>query len=971
MPTNTLSTTFETNLASAAIAPASGSSLSTSDPTLQITGRASSASPMIGNGTGLLGQYYQGKNFETFKFERTDATVNFDWADGAPAQSMAADCFAVRWSGQLQAGYSETYTFYTTSDDGIRLWVNGEQVIDNWVNHAATENIGRITLEAGKKYDIKLEYYEHSGNAVSTLMWSSDSQIKEVIPQSQFYIPIGGGNGLQGDYYNGINFDTLKLSRTDGTVNFDWGTGSPASVVNAEQFSARWTGQVQPTYSETYTFYTNADDGVRLWVNGQQLVNNWTNQAPTEKQGSITLEAGKKYDIKLEYYDNTNGAVSQLKWSSPHQQKQVIPQDQLFSPPIQLLNSKPAIMVPGQQTAIAGTNLPIAGISITDVDAGNGQMTVTLSATNGALTVNGSINGGVTMANIKNNGTGSVVLVGTLLQISATLANPAALSYINNAGFTGTDTIQVTVNDNGNSGSGGAQIDTRSLSVKVSNLNDPSDLTTIGMNLSGVNDWSTEWPFVDVFKTSRPWLSQKEGAGWGQGGDLKLTPEGWVASLAPGQFAETIMMTGKTFPAGQYTLLYDGEGKMDFRLGSAKIISQSPGKMIVDVKPSDTGEFLRILETNPNNPIRNIRFIMPGFENKYQTQPFHPLFLERLKDFKTLRFMDWESTNNSDLQNWAQRTTPNSATQAGVNGASLEYQIQLANTLKINPWFTIPAKASDDYIRQFATMVRDRLDPSLKANIEYSNETWNSMFSQSSYVSQKGLALGLDSNGYTAGLRYYSQRSVEMFNIWESVFGSSTSQRVIKVLSGHAANPWTGEQILGWKDAYKHADSYAIAPYFDGYGDADGDGWSDINDSDNVNNVLKMTADQIVDGFFKEMSTEIKKMFDGNYAIATQRFGLDLVAYEGGQHLTSYQFGSHEAELTKLFTEVNRNPRMRDVYKLYLEQWQTSGGKLFNQFTDVAPSSKWGHWGALEYQNQDLNTAPKYLGLIDFIKANP
>jgi PA14 domain len=965
----TLTTYLDTNPSTSAIASSFEQQPLIPDLAINSMGR-SSASPAIGTGRGLLGQYYQGRDFDTFKFDRTDTAVNFDWSNGAPDQSMSADYFSVRWSGQVQAQYSEIYTFYTTFDDGIRLWVNGEQLIDQWANQTTTENIGKITLEAGKKYDIKLEYYEHCGDAISTLMWSSNSQSKEIIPQSQLYTSLQG-DGLQAEYYNGVNFDTLQLKRVDASVNFDWGTSAPDPTVNAEQFSVRWTGQIQPEYSEPYTFYTHTDDGVRLWVNGQQLVNNWTNQAPTEQQGSITLEAGKKYNIKLEYYDNTNGAVSQLMWSSPSQAKQVISQDYLFSSSAQNLNSKPVIVVPEVQLAIAGEKQAISGIQISDADAGTDLITVTLSAANGALTIDGNLSGGVSMANIKNNGTSSVVLVGTLMQISATLANPAALVYSSNAGFIGTDTIQVLVNDNGNAGTGEAQIDMKSIAVKVSQPNNFSDRTTVGINLSGITDWSTQWPFVDVFKTSRPWLSQKEGADWGEGGDLKLTPEGWVAALEPGQFAETIMMTGTTFPAGQYTLLYDGEGKIDFRLGSATIISESPGKMIVDVQPSDTGEFLRIVETNPNNPIRNIRFIMPGFENSYQNEPFHPLFLERLKEFKTLRFMDWQFTNNSNLQTWEQRTTPTSPTQAGANGAALEYQIQLANQLKINPWFTIPAKADDNYVRQFATMVRDRLDPSLQATIEYSNETWNTMFTQTNYVAEKGLALGLDDNGYTAGLRYYSERSIEIFKIWEDVFGDSSDQRLVKVLAGHAANPWTGEQILGWKDAYKYADAYAIAPYFDGFGDQDGDGWGDVNDADNVNNVLKMTPDEIVNGFFKEIPTEIKTMLDTNYAISTQRFGLNMIAYEGGQHLTSYQFGEHEAKLTELFIQVNRHPRMQDVYKLYLEQWKRSGGKLFNQFTDVAPSSKWGHWGALEYQNQEINTAPKYLGLMNFMKANP
>ena len=494
---------------------------------------------------------------------------------------------------------------------------------------------------------------------------------------------------------------------------------------------------------------------------------------------------------------------------------------------------------------------------------------------------------------------------------------------------------------------------------------------SVGINLSGIADWSSQWGFVDAFKTSRAWIPQRQGAPWGQGGTLKLTRDGWIASLEPGQTAETVMMIGKHFPSGKYTLLYDGDGKLGFTFDTAKIISQSPGKMAVDVKIDGEGVFLKILATNPSNPIRNIRFIMPGFEKTYQTQPFHPVFLERLKQFNTLRFMDWGATNNSKLVNWSDRATPTSASQASGKGVALEHLIQLANTLKIDPWFTLPAQANDDYVRNFAVMVRDRLDPALKVHVEYSNEVWNSMFSQAKYAGEKGLERKLDDTSWGAGLRYYSERSVEMFKIWEDVFGANRKPRLVKVLAGQSANPWTAEQILGWKNAYQHADVYAIAPYFDGLGDDDKDGWSNLNDVKNVATTINLTPDQIIDGMMQEMPTEMKAMLDGN-AVVAKRFGVDLVAYEGGAHLTSYQFPDNKvAKMTTLFTAVNRSPRMREVYKAYLNQWKQSNGKLFNQFNDVAAPTKWGFWGALEYQNQDINSAPKYLGLTDFIRANP
>jgi hypothetical protein len=240
----------------------------------------------------------------------------------------------------------------------------------------------------------------------------------------------------------------------------------------------------------------------------------------------------------------------------------------------------------------------------------------------------------------------------------------------------------------------------------------------VGINLSGVNDWSTQWPFVDVFKASRPWISQRQGTAWGEGGPVKLTAQGWVAALEPGQLVETIVMMDRRFPAGNYTLLYEGEGDISFVFDNAKIISREPGKLVVQVRPNEVGIFMRLKGINPNNPLRNIRFIMPGFETTYQTQPFHPLFLQRLKPFQVIRFMDWGGTNHSKQREWSDRPTVDRPTQA--TGVALDYQIQLANTLKINPWFTLPAEASDDYVRQFATMVRDRLDPSLKVHVEYS-----------------------------------------------------------------------------------------------------------------------------------------------------------------------------------------------------------------------------------------------------------
>lgn len=140
----------------------------------------------------------------------------------------------------------------------------------------------------------------------------------------------GTGTGLSATYFNNMDFTGTTVTRIDPTVDFVWGTGAPAPAIDAETFSVRWTGQVEALFSQTYTFYTQSDDGVRLWVNGVRLINNWTNHGTTENSGTIALIAGRRYDIVMEYYDNTRSATARLLWSSASTPKAVIPTARLF-----------------------------------------------------------------------------------------------------------------------------------------------------------------------------------------------------------------------------------------------------------------------------------------------------------------------------------------------------------------------------------------------------------------------------------------------------------------------------------------------------------------------------------------------------------------------------------------------------------------------------------------------------------------
>jgi hypothetical protein len=141
----------------------------------------------------------------------------------------------------------------------------------------------------------------------------------------------GTGTGLKGDYYDNMDFTVLRVTRTDPTVNFDWGIGSPDPSVGIDTFSVRWTGEIEAPFAQTYTFYTVSDDGVRLRVNGQLVIDNWTDHGPTENSGAIALSAGQRYAIQMDFYENGGGAVAQLSWASPSIAKEIVPQSQLYT----------------------------------------------------------------------------------------------------------------------------------------------------------------------------------------------------------------------------------------------------------------------------------------------------------------------------------------------------------------------------------------------------------------------------------------------------------------------------------------------------------------------------------------------------------------------------------------------------------------------------------------------------------------
>lgn len=465
-----------------------------------------------------------------------------------------------------------------------------------------------------------------------------------------------------------------------------------------------------------------------------------------------------------------------------------------------------------------------------------------------------------------------------------------------------------------------------------------------GMNLASVVDWSREWAFVNLFKHSRPWIEHGPKP-------FVYDAHGWPI-FSPGQTVDTLMVRELDghYPAGRYVATWHGAGTVEIPgYDVARTMNRKPGRLEFEVRPADGGVALAIWGSDRRDPVRDIRVTMPGFEDTEST--FHPQFLERLAPFEVLRFMKWQRTEYSPTRTWDQRAKPDDARWSTDAGVPPEVMIGLANACGANPWFCMPHLADDDYIRRFAKLVKERLRPDLKAYVEYSNEVWNWIYPATHYADDEGKRLKF---GDPAFGRFYSQRSVEVFRIWEEELGKD---RLVRVLASQFVNAWLTEQVLTWKDAYKHADALAVAPYFG----------HEFGQPDAAPAIANLTASQLLDRLATDVDGPNRDQMVVQANLA-RKYGLQLIAYEGGQHLVGVGGAENNAALTALFIAANRNPRMGEITKRHYRNWFAAGGGVYVAFVYAEAPGKAGSWGVLEFQDQPIAEAPKYRAILDVLK---
>ncbi|WP_368188461.1 calcium-binding protein [Aestuariibius sp. HNIBRBA575] len=491
----------------------------------------------------------------------------------------------------------------------------------------------------------------------------------------------------------------------------------------------------------------------------------------------------------------------------------------------------------------------------------------------------------------------------------------------------------------------------------------------LAFNLSAPADWAPVQPYIDLIHVMRPWIAGSADK-WQvlSHQDLRdansFDADGWPIRIPDGLHIKTIFAwtaSSRADPvlaaqrAGTYVLDYQGQGDLTLS-GDVQITQNSPGRITFENR-NGGNIILQITRTDANNHLRDIRLFRADQEPLLQAGAlFHPDWLALIDEAREIRFMNWMGTNNATIQHWRDWPTPDQRGQSQI--VPVEHMVRLANEIGADPWFTMPHRANDRFMRQFARYVRDNLDPALKAHVEYSNEVWNGAFAQARWVR----AQSERDWGTPAPHSYYTMKATQMAQIWRDEFGPAADDRLVLILGGQTVNTWATNQILTapawrtnaprqWRDPATVFDEFAITTYF---------GSALVRQADLRAQVLDITqvpAPAAYDWLERTLRnpatpSSLPAIIQNWSAQAdlAHAHGLRLTAYEGGQHV-HHSFAVRDLTrdqtdaMQSLMTGFVRSAEMGDLYQTLWQDWQAQSDGPFMQFTEGSGTSRSGTWG--------------------------
>jgi len=497
----------------------------------------------------------------------------------------------------------------------------------------------------------------------------------------------------------------------------------------------------------------------------------------------------------------------------------------------------------------------------------------------------------------------------------------------------------------------------------------------IGMNLPTINYYSPGIAFNDVMTTASDMLSYPHGThNWDSKlmNQIPVDANGWPLEIpySVGGVPQDVRFLFNSFYTGDYVVLHDGEGTITFGEVNSTVID---GVIHITLTGARGHIWINITSSTKGNHIRNMRIIPAAYKDTEETMPtFNSLYLQGLRPFHALRFMDWTLTNFSPNINWKARTTTKTYTQAKSEGIAWEYVIELANTLKADPWICIPHKATDAYITSLAQFFLANLDSNLTLYVEFSNELWNWQFAQAGYVLNNApggeshvvaalTAISAAGTGHPEKDAYMMARTFTIFkNVW-----SAQRSRLITVAAVQHAWVDNTRRILNYLFDVAGVGVDAVSPA--GYFYFDPDDHTIWNAMDPAN----VTAERVINSADRYMKL-VFEATDATSVLAKNR-GIDYIVYEGGQHMQPYN--QQDWGYNQAIWNAQIHSGMYDLYVRNFNKHKDVNCKLFMGYDYIGErESPYGSWGHLENLT-DINaadlksTAPKYKALLDFNTA--
>ncbi|MFK8101009.1 MAG: T9SS type A sorting domain-containing protein [Saprospiraceae bacterium] len=503
-----------------------------------------------------------------------------------------------------------------------------------------------------------------------------------------------------------------------------------------------------------------------------------------------------------------------------------------------------------------------------------------------------------------------------------------------------------------------------------------------GTNLSGLVDYGTELPFVDLMHNAREWYTKDNGNpadpfDSGHADDLSYRPDGYpthvpqtIGNAIYDQRVVTIWAITDGWPVGEYTVLWEGTGELSFWGGYDNLQQTNSNRITFDfLNPIDNVLEMTIVASDINDPIHNIRVLMPGTEMTYETEPFHSLWVEKMSIFPSVRFMDWGTTNSWGQPNngswddpslfaWEDRAQMDHYTWATNKGIPYEMMIKLLNDFDLDGWVCVPHRANDEYIQAMAELFRDNLETERHLTVEYSNEIWNWIFGQTQWLNKYGCEL--QNTSWPEGVVPYVQNCLD---IWSTVF-EQEMDRITRA---------AGVQV-SWQDVSNRMVNNLTTGSFDAIAPTFYFGLTEDGDAalDNLGENATVTD---VAFYARQGMAETKNWLRTQKEELATPLAVPMVFYEGGQHITAHPFGV-EPTYAQALLDIQRDTAMYNMYNEWFDFLRTLQEgeeplQLMNFSFVAGRSARYGSWGILETMDQDtvLTPAPKYAAILAAIEG--